>query len=566
MNTTPKNPPRRWQSPGFRAIACLLAFVSVIPVSRGQERNEEVTIIAPYQPTISDAFKMNFNPDLPSPEQGARQFQFDYLDKQLFAPITPDEIQPQRYSQMSEEELLRNYIKAGFGNYTTPYLEFFAGSLRSEKFQFSAHLRHLSSQGKVKDRGPSAYSHNLVEIGGKYFTRQHTLSGDIDYARDVYHFYGFEPDSFPSLEIDEDSLKQRFQNIGAGIAFESAYKDKTKLGHRISLGFYNYSDRYGTMENYISPKVTLNKGFDLFRGYPPQVIGMDLGLEYYSRKDSLDKASALLFRLRPWLDMNLDQYRIIAGFEVVTESDSATTVNFFPFIRGEVTILPDQLRAFAELKGGREVNSFKGLSTENPFVTSIPEIRSSVTRISIGGGIKGNAAGLNYFAGVNYRFVEDMPLFVNDTSLLLLNRFDVIYDNVSEFAIEAGAGYELPGTLNLLLSGYYKAYDTKDELKAWHKPSYRLALDGSYTFLRQYSIDASVFLIGPFHYRTFEGTETVAGKSEGAIDLNAGFKYQYNRNFSAFLKVNNILNRHYEVWYGYPTQGIQVLAGLGFSF
>jgi hypothetical protein len=550
----------------LRVLTGILALASFPFMSAGQERHEEVTIIAPYQPTISDAFKINFTPEIRLTEQQSRQFEYNYIDKQLFAPLTLDEIQPQRYSQLNEDELLRNYIKAGFGNYMTPYFEFFAGSLRSEKFQFSAHLKHLSSQGKVKDYGPSAYSHNLVAVDGKYFLDQHTLSGNIDYKRDVYHFYGFKPDSFPDMEVEPDSLKQRFQNIGAGVRFGSNYKDIKKFSHSISIDFYNYSDKYETAETYIKPEITLFKGFDMFRKYPPQLIGIDVNLINFSRKDTGDKYTVLHFNLRPWVDLNFDQYRFKGGFEVAVENDSATRTSFLPFVLAEVIILPDQLKAFAELKAEKTINSFKTLSTENPFIISTPEIRNSISRFVLGGGITGNAEGFNYFAKAYYRYVEDMPLFVNDTCLLLLNRFIVIYDNVNEFSIEAGAGYEIPGMFNVQLSGGYYAYSAAHELRAWHKPSYNLTLDGSYTFLEKYTVDAAIILRGAFYYKDYSEGAVVEGKSKGAADLNAGFRYQHNRYFSAFLKVNNILNKQYELWYRYPTQGIQVVAGLGFSF
>jgi hypothetical protein len=551
------------------ALAVAISFISVffLPVTAtSQERNEEVTIIAPYQPTISDALKITFAPTISTPEQPQRSFQFQYIDKQLFAPLTLEPVQPQRYSQMKEDELLRNYIKAGFGNYMTPYVELFAGSLRSEKFQVTARLKHLSSKGNVKDYGPSAYSHNLAALTGKWFLNKHTFSGNIDYNRDVYHYYGFEPDSFPSLEIDEDSLKQRFQLIGAGIAFGSNYDDPQKLSHEISLGFYNFTDRYDSRENNLSAAIGLTKGFEFFRGYPAQILGLDLGLAYFGRKDSLNAYNPLIFNITPWIDLNFDQYRIKVGFEVNAEHDSVTQVNFFPVILGELVIVPDNLKAFAELKGEKTINSFKSLADENPFIISTPEVRNSVSPFGFGGGIIGNAGGFNYLAKAYYRYVKDMPFFVNDTSLQLLNQFEVIYDNVNEFTLEAAVGYEIPKTMHVRLTGDYHAYDLKNELKAWHKPAFNLKLDGSYTFLTKYTLDAAIFLIGQAYYKDYEGPDIVAGTLSTSYDLNVGFNYQHNQYFSAFLKLNNLLNQRYYLWHRYPSQGFQVMAGLGFSF
>lgn len=550
----------------FTAIASIV-FLALSPFgATAQERNEEVTIIAPYQPTISDALKISFSPEIRAAEIPQREFGFQYLDKQLFAPLTLEPVQPQRYSQLREDELLKNYIKAGFGNYMTPYLEFFAGSLRSEKFQFNARLKHLSSQGKIKDYGPSAYSHNLASAGGKVFLNQHTLSGKIDYQRDVYHFYGFQPDSYPEYIVDEDSLKQRFQMVGAGMAFGSNYKDAGKFAHEITLDFYNYTDRYDTRENNLRSTITLSKGFDFFRDFPPQVIGIELGVNYFGRKNSAGIINPLLFNIKPWFDLDLDQYKFRFAMNVETEKDSSTRVDIYPEIYGEVVLIADQLKAFAELKGQKTVNSFRSLSTENPFIISDPEIRNSGSPLGLGGGLTGNAGGFNYFAKAYYRYVKAMPLFLNDTSLLLLNRFMVIYDDMNEFSFEAGAGYEIPRTAHIQLTGIFFGYEPKNELKAWHKPSFRVTLDGSYTFLQKYTVDAAVFLIGPSYYKSFSGENIVTGQISSSIDLNAGFKYQHNRYFSAFLKFNNILNQKYELWYRYPVQGFQVMAGLGFSF
>ena len=48
-------------------LSCIFFFAS--PLLNAQERNEEVTIIAPYQPTIIEAFKINFSPAIQARRQ-----------------------------------------------------------------------------------------------------------------------------------------------------------------------------------------------------------------------------------------------------------------------------------------------------------------------------------------------------------------------------------------------------------------------------------------------------------------------------------------------------------------
>ncbi len=49
-------------------------------------------------------------------------------------------------------------------------------------------------------------------------------------------------------------------------------------------------------------------------------------------------------------------------------------------------------------------------------------------------------------------------------------------------------------------------------------------------------------------------------------NLNAGAIYNINDMFSINAKANNLLNQSYDIWYGHPTQGINVMGGFTFKF
>jgi outer membrane cobalamin receptor len=50
------------------------------------------------------------------------------------------------------------------------------------------------------------------------------------------------------------------------------------------------------------------------------------------------------------------------------------------------------------------------------------------------------------------------------------------------------------------------------------------------------------------------------------VDINLGAAYSYNNWFTAFVKVNNLINNKYQDFYGYDVQGFNVLGGVSFSF
>jgi len=49
-------------------------------------------------------------------------------------------------------------------------------------------------------------------------------------------------------------------------------------------------------------------------------------------------------------------------------------------------------------------------------------------------------------------------------------------------------------------------------------------------------------------------------------DLNFTASWNFNETFGAYLKLNNLLFQKQELWYGYPLQGFNVMAGINLNF
>lgn len=50
------------------------------------------------------------------------------------------------------------------------------------------------------------------------------------------------------------------------------------------------------------------------------------------------------------------------------------------------------------------------------------------------------------------------------------------------------------------------------------------------------------------------------------VDVNLDGGYHFNDKFSAFLKLNNVLNTNYQRFANFNTQGFQALAGFTYKF
>ncbi len=555
---------------GCLAIPALLVMCQINASAQG--KNEEVTIIAPYIPTIGDASKFPFRPEVTPENPQAQSFEYQYLTRSVETNLELDPIDPVRVSDGKQQDLYRNFARVGFGNYLTPYAEFMASNLQSDQYQFGARLKHHSSQSGVKGYDPEAFSHNLVSVFARTFLKNHTLSGDAGYQRDVCHFYGFPTDSFPGIDIIDKDLKQRFQHFHIGADLRSHYKDRDKAGHYAGLQFHTYSDFYQTREFQLSVEGGINAGLpSSSRDFSH---GLDIGarLDYIGYRDTVNEINPLYIEIKPVYRFGFGQYSFRAGISVdmlAEQRNGAGTfgIDVFPELSAEVVIIESKLKAFAALSGQRTIQSFRSLTGLNPYITSTPEIRPTDRQIKFGGGIEGNAGGLNFLAEASYSYVAAQPLFITDTSLTFNNKFIIIYEDLNALNVRASLGYLVLNRFSAGLTANFWHYIPSDEEKAWQMPGLEVEFRSSYRFAEKYTVKASFLALGSRYAKTWSETgQVLPEKMKGAFDLSLGAEYRINKMIAVFVDASNILNQNYQRWYHYPVQGILVMAGGKISF
>jgi outer membrane receptor for ferric coprogen and ferric-rhodotorulic acid len=149
---------------------------------------------------------------------------------------------------------------------------------------------------------------------------------------------------------------------------------------------------------------------------------------------------------------------------------------------------------------------------------------------------------------------------------LIDNTFDLVYDDAGVFSAFGEFGFRMRSDLGIFIRGAYHTYNMDNEEKAWHRPTLELSLNSFYIIQERLTLSAGIRSNYGAYARTFDNNTLKAEQIEGWLDLNLGAEYQINKQFSAFLKLNNLLNDGYIKWYNYPVQKFNVLAGVGFSF
>jgi len=559
-------------------LVCFFSLaVSTSAFAQVKSYNEEITVVAPFNPIIPDAFKITTNPAVDDSIASVPTMNYNIIPR--LADVKPV-IEPLPAVKLVAEpvsKLYRNYIRAGAGNYSALYGELFMNSLRSRQYLTSVHLKHQSFAGEIKDYGPTTNSRNEADLTATKYFDEHTLTAKVFYNRDGLRLYGYKPSDFPDTVVDTD-IKQRYYTAGASATFGSSYKDNDELNHTFGLSYYHIAGLYENLENNVNFTTTFDKRYDLLKLGTEQVLGVTGGYNFLNQKDSLNNINSGLLLINPFIKAEANEYSFMAGFKINIATGTNSQVRFYPVAEARLQLIPNALKLYAGFNGSMERTSLKSITEQNLYISSVVPLKYAYERFKIYGGFESNISrSFNFNGSISSSTYENYPLFVTDTSAYLLNSFTLLYDNISTVKLKGELEYVKTAHLRLGLTGTYTHYKTGDQEYAWYKPAYEFEFSGRYDIQNKIVVTAKAVINGPVWALVpsadplYDGIGKVPyiftpEKIEGWTDLNLGAEYRFNKALSFWMNFNNLANKKYYRWYNYRSYGINIMAGVSYSF
>ena len=347
-------------------LSGLITMVLFSSKAFGQAKpyNEEITVIAAFDPIIPDAFKINQNPVITDTTTTIPAMTYSVLPLDAGVKLDIDPLPAVKLVAEPLSKIYRNYLKAGIGNYSSLYGELYASSLRSKTSLFGVHFKHLSYTGKIKGYGPPANSSQLAEVFGQHYFENHTLSGKLFFNREGLHLYGYDASQYP--DFNPDQIKQHYLTSGAEVSFGSRYKSNDKLDHNFGLSFYHLSDNYQVKENNVKFSANLAKQADLFKWDTKQTLGLNTSLNFLNQRDSVHTFNSTVLFINPTISAKMNEYSFKAGLGFYVAMDTITKAHLYPMLEATIDLIPGALQLYAGIDGGMERNSVRTLSQENP--------------------------------------------------------------------------------------------------------------------------------------------------------------------------------------------------------
>lgn len=560
--------------------ACLLVGTAL----QAQLDDSQTEFLKPFRAKLAQSQKFEAQPLLPKLDTNSNKNLTYVVPTHLLGlPYPAPIIRPLAMPRGKATEVYNFYAKAGFGYPLSPLIELSYFNDNIERFKYGVQVRHHSVlKGYLPNQN---FTQTGVDAQATYFTEKGLgIGGALDFDFNTNRFYGFDP-AIENYVITEDSLRQRFLNIGGNIHLFNGQITKSAINYRVDLDVYRYSDAFKSVEVGIQPNILVEKW--LGKGKQRHVLRAETGISYLTFKDIPVKVNGVtttaaknifLFYFKPTFTANIGAFKARLGANLGVNEG-----HFFihPDVELSYAIASGAFTPYIGAVGQVRQNSFRSLTTYNRFLVSNPALHHT-NYLELFGGMKGSIKKINYDVRGGYALTQNLPYFVNDTGALTqFSRFRPVYDTAGIVFVKGTLDFRLLKDFVMGGTVGFHAYNTTNYKKAFHLPTFESNFFLEYTFYFREKANKSKKskkARNNNHYLTLRGELYInsgvpyldqyqkVGLLQGLYDINIGVHYQVSPNVALFADLNNILHNRNQRWYLYPQLGFNGMLGIKVRF
>ena len=537
----------------FLIANCLLPIVTFAQIDTAKKQTIDIT--SSYKPVLRNAVKINFSASHLNADTIKPKMNYTVPSQNLFYAYQPISLRPLALQQDTNLYLgIRNYIKVGYGNYSTPYVNAGFSFGDGKKMLVNLYANYISSKGKIANQD---YTQLQIKANAIFFTPKNEVYVGAQLSQNNNYLYGYNHSLYT---FKKDSVRQEFQDLVLTGGVRNTTSGEYGISYNPNITVINFTNKNKVNESTVIANAPITKTFgDAFM----LKIDAKADITSYTTKNlaSNIKFSNNVFQIAPSIAISSPRFSINAG--IVPTWNNGVFV-WLPNVFAEAQVKEKTFLIQAGWIGRYTKNTYRNLTALNPFLTTIP-FHKNTKEIEYYGGIKatvGKHFSFNLKGGIVS--FNDMPLFINDTATdnkafnisneksvqSLRIHGDLSFINQDKFTLTAG----------LTFNGYTLL---QSNAKAWNTVPMEITSSLRWWAFKQVLLKADLYAFSGGNYLT-KGNK--AQSFSGGTDISAGAEFKVNNRFSAWIDINNIANQKYQRWHAYEVYGLNVLGGIRVSF
>lgn len=530
----------------------MLFVFATAEAQRDTSGPQVINVKSSFKPVLRNAVKQSFYATPPATDTTLPKLNYIVPSQALFLAYEPVPLKPlalQVDNNAGWEN--SNYIKAGFGNLSTPFVSAGFSFGDGHSTSLGIYGDYISSKGTIANQ---EYSRMGIALqGSKTTSKNFEFKGKVGYNQDEYFLYGYDHGLF---SYTKDAVRQKFQTITLNLGMRNTMPTEFGLNYNPTLKSSIFTDNRKATETNATLDVPLHK-------YIGKSFGVKLGLAAditSYKKTGLSVTNNILY-FKPAVLFKTPNVNINAG---VTPAWENKELNILPDLTADVRLQGTKFVLQLGWLGYYNKGSYQRWAGVNPYISqpdSLPNTKVDERFV----GFKGTS-GNNMVYGVkaSYYGYRNLALYLNDTAGDHKGYRVVTEKDVQSFQVHAEFGVVQKEIFHFMAGLNINTYTgLKNNARAWGLIPMELTGSLRWQLFKDFWLKSDAFM---WNGANFLDKGNKVDRMKPVFDLNAGLEFRITKQFNLWFDANNLLNNKYQRWKNYETYGMNLMGGIKFNF
>ena len=241
----------------MKSSILLTGFLLAGIAATAQDTTRKVKITSAFKPVLKEAAKINFNASPALNDTSKPRLQYSIPNQNLNFAFQPGTLRPLALAvDTGGNWTNESYVKAGFGNFSTPFVQLGISVGDGKAAGINLYGRHSSSKGKMDFQD---YGNTNAELNAFFKAGNIEWSARLGGLQEKYNKYGFMPET---LTFPKDSLDVKLQTWRGRIAFRNINRTELGISYAPELKVDVFSDQLSNSESNTYIHLPLQKTID----------------------------------------------------------------------------------------------------------------------------------------------------------------------------------------------------------------------------------------------------------------------------------------------------------------
>lgn len=518
--------------------------------------NRTVVVEQEYNPDILDASKINVLPKVELPTVSKKAVEYDAT--LMPAGQIPATVMQAYTGKEAQAKVLPGYVRLGYGSYGNldARADYLFTLSKRDRLNLTFHINGMDGKLDMPD--------NLGKWKSHYY---HTHAG-MDYVHafkkvdlNVTGNFGLSNFNFLPYSVNN---KQKFTSGDIHFGVKST-SDELPLQFRAATNLLLYGRQHELDYNDAQETMVRTKAQASGSISEEQSIGIAFAMDnVFYQNNRFEDYTAL--NLNPYYLFENDDWKIRLGAHVDLGFGYGKKFYASPDVMAQYTF-SDCYVLYAQAKGGKLLNDFRRMETISPYGQTEAQPDATYEQLNAALGFKASpVSGLWFNLYGGYQNLKNDLLQIQTPSPETVDDYThaLLLSTANTQNVYAGieARYDYKDFIAFSASGTYRSWsidneDTQKEL-LYFKPSFEANFQVDFR-----PIPALLLNIG---YKNISREKIEGEKAAPVSNLYLGGSYELFKGISVYARMNNLLNKDYQYYWGYPTEGISFIGGVSFKF